>query len=96
MDPKFEDSLADKEEGIKQIIRYLEVKFGVSQHSFPQVGDIQQPQDISTKLTPHYSAILHTNEMYTSLEVQSAVKKALEAKNYTDHIDIKVCEWVYY
>ena len=40
--------------------------------------------------------MLHTSEMYTSLEVQSAVKKALEAKNYTDHSDIKVGEWVYY
>ena len=34
--------------------------------------------------------------MYTSLEAQSAVKKALEAKNHTNHTDIKVCEWAYY
>ena len=96
LDPKFEDSLADKEDGIEKIIKYLEVKFGVSQHSFPQVGDIEQPQDISAKLNPHYSAMLHTSEVYTSLEVQSAVKKAKEAKTYTDHIDIKFGEWVYY
>ena len=33
LDSKFEDSLTDKEDGVEQIIKYLEEKFGVSQHS---------------------------------------------------------------
>ena len=39
--------------------------------------------------------MLHAREVYTSLEAQSAVKKALDARNYTDHTDIKVGKWVY-
>ena len=34
--------------------------------------------------------------LHASLEAQSAVKKALEAKNYTDHTDIEVGKWIYY
>ena len=30
---KFGDMLKDKEDGVEQIIKYLEEKFGVSQHS---------------------------------------------------------------
>ena len=33
LDSKFEDSLADKEDRVEQIIKYLEEKFSVSQHS---------------------------------------------------------------
>ena len=29
---KFEDSLADKEDVVEQVIKYLETKFGVNQH----------------------------------------------------------------
>ena len=33
LNSKFKDLLADKEDGVKQIIKYLEVKFGVNQQS---------------------------------------------------------------
>ena len=33
LDSKFKDSLTDKEDGVEQIIKYMEVKFGVNQHS---------------------------------------------------------------
>ena len=33
LDSKFEDLLTDKEDGVEQIIKYLEEKIGVSQHS---------------------------------------------------------------
>ena len=29
---KFKDSLVDKEDGVEQIIKYLETKFGIKKH----------------------------------------------------------------
>ena len=64
--------------------------------SLSDLGDPEQLQDISAKLSSQYSAMLQAREVFTSLEAQSAVKKALQARIYTDHTKIQVGEWIYY
>ena len=60
------------------------------------LGDVEQLQDISIRLAAQYNAMLQAREVYTSLEAQSSVKKALQARIYTDHTRIQVGEWIYY
>ena len=69
----------------------------VPQHpSMTDLGDVDQVADVSERLYQQYKAMLSAREVYTSLENQGAIRKALKARVYTDHTDIKVGEWIYY
>ena len=59
-------------------------------------GDPEQMSDVSVKLAEQYRTMLIARETYTSLEAEGAVRKALQARVYTDHTKIQVGDWIYY
>ena len=61
-----------------------------------EVGDVEQVSDISQKLYDQYRAMLKAREIFTALESDTAIKKALSARVYSSHLNISVGDWIYF
>lgn len=86
LDSKFKDSLADKIDGVQQIIKYLEIKFGVNQHSTYSINDNESYPNKAEKMLLVKDPDLEEKKMVDLTEAvwkkkkqQSGAKSKVEA-----------------